>query len=33
VGYLILHGELLRRSDGWGAEGTSGQEAPGRGAG
>jgi hypothetical protein len=33
VGNLILYGELLRRSDGWGAEGTSGQEAPGRGAG
>ncbi len=34
VGNLIPHGELLRRrSGGWGAEGTSGQEAPGRGAG
>jgi hypothetical protein len=33
VGYLILHSELLRRDDGWGAEGTSGQEAPGRGVG
>ena len=33
VGNLILHGELLRRSDGRGAEGTGGQEAPGRGAG
>jgi hypothetical protein len=34
VGYLIPHGELLsRRSGGRGAEGTSGQEAPGRGAG
>ena len=31
---LIPHGELLgRRSGGWGAKGTSGQEAPGRGAG
>jgi hypothetical protein len=34
VGNLIPHGELLsRRSGGWGAEGASGQEAPGRGAG
>jgi ANTAR domain len=34
VGNQILHGELLgRRSGGWGAEGTGGQEAPGRGAG
>jgi len=34
VGNLIPHGELLsRRSGGRGAEGTSGQEAPGRGAG
>jgi len=34
VGNLIPHVELLsRRSGGWGAEGTSGQEAPGRGAG
>jgi hypothetical protein len=33
VGNLVLHGELLRRGDGWGAEGTSGQEAPGRGVG
>jgi hypothetical protein len=32
VGNLILHGELLSRRDGWGAEGTGGQEAPGRGA-
>ncbi len=34
VGNLIPHGELLsRRSGGWAGEGTSGQEAPGRGAG
>ena len=33
MGHLILHGELLRGSDGWGAEGTSGKVAPGRSAG
>jgi hypothetical protein len=33
VGDLIPHGELLRRNDRWGAEGTSGKVAPGRGAG
>ena len=34
VGNLVPHGELLsRRSGGWAGEGTSGQEAPGRGAG
>ena len=34
VGDLIPHGVLLsRRSGGWAGEGTSGQEAPGRGAG
>ena len=34
VGNPIPHGELLsRRRGGWAGEGTSGQEAPGRGAG
>ncbi len=34
VGNLIPHGKLLsRRGGGWAGEGTSGQEAPGRGAG
>jgi hypothetical protein len=34
VGHLIPHGELLgRRGRGWGAEGASREEAPGRGAG
>lgn len=34
VDNLIPHRELLsRRNGGWGAEGASGQEAPGRGAG
>ena len=34
VGNLIPHGELIsRRSGGWGAEGTGGKVAPGRGAG
>ncbi len=33
VGNLIPHGELLRRRGGRAGEGTSGQEAPGRGAG